>query len=308
MTAIHSMNLRKFDLNLLVILDALLLERSVTLAAKRLHITQPAVSNALKRLRIAFNDPLLVRGKSKMELTARGSSLINPVREVLFSIDQAMNGKSDFDPATSDFTLRLAATEYVSFILLPELMKEIRKNAPSIRLVISDIDRHDRLGPVRTGLVDLTAAFVPDPVGELHQQVLLRDTWVYLVSRDHYGSGTRLTRKMFLTRDHISMRSQTGGSGFYVDNLLAIRGLERNVVMSMPHFLAIPRLVSMTDLIIAAPRKLALVLVAQYPLRIVKPPVAIPDFTISMLWHQRTEAEPAQRWIRNMLSRIAKSI
>lgn len=308
MAVIHDMNLRKFDLNLLVILDALLLERSVTLAANRLYITQPAVSNALKRLRIAFNDPLLVRGKPRMELTARGSSLIGPVREVLLSIDRTMNGLPDFDPRTSDFTLRLAATEYVSFILLPELMKEIRETAPSVRLAISDIDRHDRLSPLQSGVVDLIAAFVPDPAGELHQQVLLRDSWVYLVSRDHWESGSRLTRKMFLARDHIAMRSQTGGSGFHVDNLLAISGLERNVVMSMPHFLAIPRLVSMTDLIIAAPRKLALVLAAQYPLRIVKPPVAIPEFTISMLWHERTNADPAQQWIRNMLSRIAKAL
>lgn len=308
MDYIHDMNLRKFDLNLLVILDTLLSERSVTQASKHLYITQPAVSNALRRLRIAFNDLLLIRGKSHMELTVRAKSLIKPVRDALSTIDHAMSGDIVFNPSIAEFTLHMAATEYVSFMLLPALMKEIRKAAPRVRFAISDIESHDCLEPLRRGMVDLIVAFVSDPVGELHRQVLLRDTWVYLVSRDCYGSNARLTRKRFLASGHIAMKSQTGGSGFYVDTLRAEWGLERNIVMSIPHFLAIPRLVSTTDLVMAVPHKLALTLVDQYPLRIVKPPVSVPEFTISMLWHQRTEADPGQRWIRNTLARVAKSL
>lgn len=311
MLYIHGVNLRNVDLNLLLILNTLLLERSVTRASKRLCMTQPAVSNALKRLRATFNDPLLVRGNSRVtELTARASALIKPVHDVLTTIEHAIAGDTPFDPHQIDLTVRVAATEYVGFMVLPPLMTEIRKTAPRIRLAVSDIEKRDRLGPLRSGMVDLVIAFVPDSVGELHQQLLLRDTWVYVVNPAHFHS-KQLTRKQFKSSDHIALRSQPGGSGFYgfyVDHLFAEQELERNIVVSMPHVLAIPDIVSRTDLVKLVPRKVALVWAKQYPLRLVKPPVHIPDFAISMLWHERTEADPAQQWIRRTLARLAESL
>lgn len=160
----------------LVILHALLMERSVTRAAERVHLSQPATSNALKRLRELFKDPLMVRGPRGMELTPRALGLLEPVRNALNDVNQLLASGETFNPATAELTLHIAVSEYVAFVLMPPLLQDLRVTAPGIRLMVRDVDRQDPLSALQNGRVDVLAAFIPDPPADLLVRTLFRDS------------------------------------------------------------------------------------------------------------------------------------
>lgn len=302
------MNIHKFDFNLLLILHALLTERSVTRAAQSVFITQPAASNALKRLREIFADPLLVRSSNCMHLTPRALSLITPVQNALNQVELILECNEKFDPKKLSFTLHLAVSEYVAFVLMPLLLKDLRANAPNLHLVVRDVDREHPLRALQNGTVDLIAAFVPDTPRDLHSRTLFRDSWVCIFRKNGFPNKTRLTKRMFNLASHVSLPMQTGGSAAYLQRILGERGVSRNIAVSMPHYLSIPRLVSSTDLVMTIPERLALELTRQMPLDSAKLPVDIPSFSISMLWHERNESNSAHAWIRERLLDVASRI
>lgn len=304
------MNVRQFDLNLLVTLHALLLERSVTRAAQRVHLSQPAVSNSLKRLREVFGDPLMIRTPRGMELTPRAASLLEPVQDALKRVDRLLATDSAFDPAMADLTLHIAVSEYVAFVLMPSLLQDLRATAPGIRLVVKDVDRDDPLYALRHGKVDLMAAFIPDPPPDLAAKTLFRDSWVCIYRKTPGAPPKRLTRRMFSSAAHISLPTSASGTGAtaYSHRVLRESGVDTCIAVSMPHYLSIPQVVSSTDLLMTIPSRLARSLARQVPLGISKLPVRIPGFAISLLWHPRTESDSAQAWVRERLVAAARRV
>jgi DNA-binding transcriptional LysR family regulator len=302
------MDIRHFDLNLLLVLHALLTERNVTRTAARLHITQPAASNALRRLRDALQDPILLPGKrGVMELTPRALDLVGPVEEALKAVGQVLNADTRFQPEVASDTIHLAVSEYVAFVLLPPLVRDLRRRAPGIHLAIHDIDKDDPLGPLRVGKIDIIAAFVPDPPKDLMSEALFTDRWVCIARKDAPSKRT-LSLEDFATAHHISSPMQTGGTASHVQTSLSEHRIHRDIVVSTPHYLAVPQVVSSTDLIMTIPERLARALTKQMPLRIYPHPIKIPEFSVSMLWHPRTNMTATQTWIRDALTRAAKLV
>lgn len=298
------MNLRSIDLNLLVILDALLSERSVTRAARRLFLSQPAASNALGRLRQLFKDPLLVRGASGMELTPRAMVLSKPVADALRKMSEALDARSRFDPRTADLSVHLAMTEYVAYVLLPPLLGRLRTTAPNVRIMMSDVDKRDPLGQLHSGKVDLVCAYIPDPPLDLHCRELFRDRWVCIARKGHADIDGRLTLRRFGALAHVVVPMQTGGFASHIGNILAGRGLTRRIALSAPHFLALPAIISHSDLVMTTTQRIGAAFARHYPLKVFPHPLKLPAFGISAFWHDRTDGDPGHRWFRDMLAEV----
>jgi len=289
------MDLRDVDLNLLVTLDALLTEQSVSRAARRLKRSQPAVSAALARLRGVLNDQLLVRRGSLMVPTPYGKSLEAPLRSVLREIERTL-GPRDFDPAASSQVFRIATTDYTTFTLFPRLMRRIRRAAPSIRIELWPIDENvgERLSNRELDLAvadDWSLRHLPD------REKLYSERFVCVVRRDHPRIRRSLTLERFLAEKHalVSARGRVAGN---VDGVLERSGQSREVMLTLPHFLAVPAVIAETDLVVTLAERVARRLSDPASLRVLQPPFEVPGFDVSIAWNPITEHDPAIDWMR----------
>jgi DNA-binding transcriptional LysR family regulator len=304
--SIHDMNLRALDLNLLRVLDALLAERNVTRAAARLHLSQPALSNALGRLRRALGDPLLVRTPRGMVPTPRAAALAEPVHRALAGLEEAL-GDRRFDPATSDQVFRLAATDYMEFVVFPPLIRRLREIGSRIALHVVPLGETVKAEALARGDVDLALGFFRRPEENLHARNLFDERFVCLVRRDHPAARRRLTLERFVALDHVLV-APGGVARGVVDEQLEHRGLARRVALAIPHFLQVPFIVAETDYVATLAERVAQRFVTLLPLKILTPPLELPGFTVSMLWHARTQHSPAHRWLREQLVEIAGEV
>jgi DNA-binding transcriptional LysR family regulator len=301
------MNLRNLDLNLLVTLDALLHEQSVTRAAARLHLSQPAVSHALARLREAFGDPLLVRGQHGMTPTPVALSFREPLRRTLEDLEQVLATSRGFDPGKSTVTYRLGVVDYVSFLLLPAVMELLRKRAPSIKLVaVQPSSIEEASDGLANGSLDLAIGFIVAPPPRTRRRVLLHDSFCCLASAAHHDDAT-LTMTDYIQAAHLGI-STSGRLDGLIDATLEHLGMRRNVAMSVPHFFAAAAIAAQTDLLLAAPRRVAAMLTPTLPLRVLELPFNAPRLELSQVWHERTHTDPAQRWLRTMVSAAASGL
>jgi len=302
------MNLSGIDVNLLVAFDALVHERSVTRAATRVGLSQPAMSNALSRLRALFGDPLLVRVGREMSPTRHALDLAGPIHRALVDLQHAVDSTTSFDPARSARTVRLALTDYVATVLLPALIRCLTRTAPSLDIETQPLDGTLPAEELRSGRLDLAFGNFPQPVSSpLRQQPLFREGFVCLVRRGHPMVRTRLTLRRFVALQHVLVSPRGERSGV-VDRLLGARGLERRVAFTTSHFMVAPTVVSQTNLITTVPRRAAEVLGRRLRLRLFEPPLRIPPFEISMVWHGRTDEEPLAHWFREEVRRICATL
>jgi DNA-binding transcriptional LysR family regulator len=292
-------NLRRLDLNLLLTLDALLAEHNVTRAAQRLHLSQPAVSVHLARLRDAFGDPLLLPGPRGMRPTARAEALREPLRQALDGLAQAVAPSTPFDPAAADLTWRLAAADYAeSAVLLPALAS-LRIAAPNTRLAVlpaqpSRMARQAEQGEIDLGFHTTDAA----PPG-LRARPLFTERYVLAARADHPKLKRRPTPAQFCALEHVIVSPDGGGFAGVTDEALAAAGLSRRVVLSVPHFLAMLQIVAGTDMVAMAPQRLVR---GNAALKIVEPPLAVPGYEMTMLWHERRHRDPAHQWLRDHIA------
>lgn len=295
--------LAEVDLNLLVTLDALLAQRSVTKAARQLGLGQPATSAALARLRVMLEDPLLVRTAQGMTLTARAEELREPLREILARIDQALSPPERFEPAHASRTFVLHTTDYFELVLLPPLCEQLGVEAPGVRVDVRAIG-DKRLAQELASACDL--AIVPrrdeEPAG-IYRQVLFVEDLVCLVRRDHPTVGRTLTIDEYAALGHV-MVSPRGGARGHVDRVLAEHGLERRILLTTPHFLVAPAVVARTDLVTTVAERLARAVADSWNLRIVPLPFEMPAVPQVALWHERNHRDPGHRWLRSLLSRL----
>jgi len=310
MSVMHELHLPSLDLNLIVALDALLEERSVTRAAERIGVTQSAMSHALARLRTLIGDPLLVRGNGKMIATPRAEALAPPIHRALAEVLAALRSPAAFDPKTARLRIRIATSDYGELILLPEVVRRLEREAPGIdlRLIPHGDDGTDSLALGTTDLV-IAPLRTRDQVPGIFARKLFDERFVCVVRRGHPLAEKKMTLARFAAASH-ALISPRGKEGSFVDDSLARLGLARRVAVTVPHFLVAPHIVATTDLVLTLASRVATLLAAPLGLVVLKPPseLGVDGFRISALWHERTQNDPAQQWVRELFALVAAQI
>jgi DNA-binding transcriptional LysR family regulator len=295
--------LRKVDLNLLVALDVLLRERSVTRAASALFLSQSAMSHSLSRLRELFGDPLLVRGAGGLALTPLADELRDPLRKAMESIESVL-GKGDFDPKRATQVFTIGTTDYFDALLLPTLMARLRHAAPNVRILLRNVTREYLQDDLGRGNIDLAVSFVHQV--STHAKPLLTDTFSCVVRSTNDRSRKALTLKQYLDCQHVHI-SPSGTFAGLVDAVLAEQQLTRDVVMSTPRYLSAAEIVARSDLMLTVQTRLARKFARYLPVRLVKLPFSIPVQTLLMQWSARTHRDPANAWLRRMIEQLPES-
>jgi DNA-binding transcriptional LysR family regulator len=298
------MDIRNVDLNLLVALDALLAERSVSRAALRLHLSQPATSALLARLREVFGDPLLLRSARGMLPTPRALELLGPVKQVLDEIDAIIQPRTAFDPDRAEHTFTLSASDYVEFALLPMLVDHLERKAPRVRLDVRPLDLQTVAKQMEIGEVDLCITGLLNAPPGLHERPLYTERIVSVVRSKHPGVGVSLTLDTFCRLEHIMVSVRGSGFSARIDEALAVLGRKRHARLAVPHFLLVPEIVARSDMISALPERLALGYADK--LRIMEPPIKLEGFTVGQIWHERNQREPAQIWLREVMLNLSQ--
>ena len=292
--------LDRLSVHQLRVLLILLEEGNVSGAARRLGVTQPALSHSLRALRDNLGDPLLVMGARGMALTPRAAALAGPLRRALRELEQALSGGASFEPATTRRTFVLATWDGVTITLLPRVLARIRAEAPGLELDVRPVPREGSASGLEDGALDLAIEVTPRDRPGLKQRKLYEDEFVCLVRAGHPEVGETLDLETFLRLPHALISPQGEGTGV-VDRQLAAIGRSRHIAMRIRYFLAAPLIVAQSDLIVSAPRSIAEALLPLAPLRLFAPPLPLPGFTVALVWHGRADLDPAHRWLRDTI-------
>lgn len=296
------MNIQAIDLNLLRVFDAVLRERSVTVAARRLGLTQPAVSNALARLRALFADDLFVRTAGGMDATPFARELSEPVRQALALLESALAHGPGFDPATSTRAFRFYMSDLGQVEFLPPLVERAQQVAPGVRLEAVAMEVEDIGDALAAGSLDLAVGFLPGLGPPVRRLPLFRDPYVCLVRADHPAAGERFSRKAFRQASH-ALVSYKGGHRV-IEEALERAGLARRIALRVPHFTVVPMVLERTDLVLTLPSKVAKVYQRQGRFKVLPPPVPIPPADVAAHWHERFERDPGSRWLREIVQAL----
>ena len=288
------MNVRDVDLNLLRVFDAVLRERGVTPAAAGLGLTQPAVSNALARLRGLFGDPLFVRTPGGMDATPFARELAEPVRQALALIDAALAHGPGFDPGSTTRAFRFYMSDLGQIEFLPPLIERVQRAAPGVRLEAVALEVDDIADALATGALDLAVGFLPGLGPPVRRRALFRDPYLCLMRADHPIKA--LTRRRFQEASH-ALVTYKGGHRV-VEEALERAGLARRIALRLPHFTVVPMVLERTDLLCTLPARVARVFERRGGLKSLAPPVPIPPADVAVHWHERFEADPGNRWLR----------
>lgn len=303
------MNLAHFDLNLLLVFDALMRERNVSRAAACMFVTQPAMSHALNRLRQLLDDPLLVRTSRGMEPTPRALALIDPVRRALHDIEAVMSATPRFDPASTLYRFVIGCSDYSEYLLIPPLMKQIRQVAPHINLFTKPPSIGTLAEDFEQGGFDAViavAATLNEP-SHLRSQPLFDDRMVCVARKDHPKVGDTISLEQYVRMEH-ALVSPWGKETGIIDEWLSERGLERRVALIITHYLSAPFIVCETDLLLSLPSRIATQFVNLAPLKIVNIPKDFPAYHIHMVWHQLRDKDPPNVWLRHQVLLVTQSI
>lgn len=294
------------DLNLLVTLEALLAEQNVTKAANRLHLSQPAVSAQLSRLRDLFDDPLLIPAQRGMIPTAKALELLDPLRHALDQVRAALAEHRHFDPGNAKLTVAIACTDYLQAVVARPLAVALRKQAPGVRIALRHLDPPQLEAQMVRGDVDLALMTPEHGPGSLRARRLFDERYVLIGRKRHPGLRRGLTAEEFARLDHVIVSLRGGDFTTPVDDGLAALGYQRNVVLSAASFLIVPEIVSHSNFVALVPERL--VRDRRDELKIVECPFPVPGFTVSMLWHERNHGHSGQRWVRETVMEVTGSL
>jgi DNA-binding transcriptional LysR family regulator len=300
------MNIASIDLNLLIALQALLEEESVGGAARRIGLSQPAMSHALQRLRSLLDDELLVRVGGRMQLTSRAESLQYPVRDVLERVRELL-ANEQFDPSVSSRTFRLFIADNAVDLLLPALLAKLSRIAPRIRIDLHSwpIHGNDPLELARS--VDSAVACVPDAFSGFYCQRLFTDRDMSVFRSRHPKANRLRTEGTFLETGHVAVKVR-GTADDPVDTWLKAEGRQRNIVLSVPHYLQALHAVAHSDLIAVIPERLIRAYAAALHLKWLPLPLDAGTFDEFLLHPARTHADPGCIWLRGILKGIGSSL
>ncbi|TFZ01365.1 LysR family transcriptional regulator [Ramlibacter rhizophilus] len=299
----------KIDLHLIRVLHTVLTERSVSRAAIRLGMYQPAVSAALKRLREVAGDPLLVRSGTGMVPTDAGLRMIEPSASILRAAEVLFSDARGFDPATTDATLRIAASDYMDPRFLPALVARLKAQAPGAALEIHPLsplaDCHEQLAQ---GRVDVVVGNWLEPPDSLHRGELLDDEVVCLASREHPAVRRPWTAQGWLEAEHVAPMPTHPGARGVIDEHLERLGLARRITVRCPHFGLIPEMVARSLLVLTTGRQYCERFTAHLPVTILPCPVEFPRLRYYQLWHERSHGSASARWLRERIRQTVTAL
>jgi DNA-binding transcriptional LysR family regulator len=308
---IDTVNLSRVDLNLLVHLDALLAERSVTRAAARVGLSQSAMSHNLARLRDLFGDELLTRGPNGLRLTPGALALVAPVRAALVRIQALISRDDAFDPRTAERILRVGLPDSMEILIVPRLLAYLREVAPGIRLRLHNIDSTKLLDDLDADRLDLAVGYGVFAQGQAHhkRRLLFTETYLCMFNEERTGITAPISLDDYLRLPHVltSLRHAEGEHGV-VDDALAKLGLRRTVVLTTPRFLAVPFLVAGAPVVVTMHARLARLFAAELGLSLSPPPVELDEVAVSLLWHASYDHDPAHAWLRRNVVRLVAEL
>lgn len=300
------MNLAAVDLNLLVAFEALVEERHVTRAADRVGLTQPAMSNALKRLRALFADDLFVRAGPGMRATDKALALAQPIGQALQQIRSALAPEMPFVPAEAHRRIAIGTTDYGSIVVVPEIARLLRRKAPSIDLLVRPItNAREAVAELEQGQVDaLIGGHLPGSSYCIRQK-LFDESFVCIRDAQHGNDHAAISLDEFAASPH-ALFSSSGGDGLpsIVDALLARHGRQRRIAHTVSHVMAVPFAVSGTDLVAMVAERIARRFSTQADLSALAPPFEVPSFAVDLVYANRSIRDPALKWFFEGVSRI----
>jgi DNA-binding transcriptional LysR family regulator len=305
---IHAMNTTNFDLNLLRVFDAMMVERNVTRAAQRLFLSQPATSHALERLRKGIGDPLFVRSGREMMPTTKAIALETTVRSMLEQLGLVLE-ETHFDPLTSNATVRIGCVDAVEYMLVPMFARLLDHEAPHIRFSIRGFDAANFQAQLASGLLDMATSVLEVSAPGMHTRKITEQSLVGLVRKEHpLARIGRATARQLNNVPRLATSLQPDRSEGIYDRLLATAGITGDAAYTTAHFFAAPSLLAKSDLMLIAGSHIGRLLSAQFPLATIQLPTAIPKLQSHLVWHERTHRDPAQKWIRDRIVESARAL
>ena len=299
-TPVWNLNL---DINLLVIFDTIFNERNISLAAERLELAQPTVSNALNRLRRITGDHLFVRTSRGMEPTPHAERIAPPLRQVLATLRSTLKAPRGFEPATAERTFTLFLTDLGEAYFLPRLLTRLRTLAPGVKLVTLPIPDRNPQSALENGEVDIAVGNLPKLRTGFYQQRLFREHYICIARADHPLFDGRMTADKFGRASHAVVLPQGTGHGV-VEQTMHKLGLHDRIMLRVQNFLVLPTIVANTDLVAIVPHSVARELSAEHSLKLVVPPIALPEFDIKQCWHKRFHTDVGNQWLRSQIAEL----
>lgn len=296
MNIMHGMNIRDFDLNLLPVFDAVMATGSVSRAAERAGLSQPAVSHALTRLRLALKDPLFVRAPGGVRPTAKAEHFARYAGAALRTLDVALQESDRFDPATTERRFTVHMSDLATGELLPRLMAALHRHAPGLRLVVQQLAGEAIAPALDDGRLDLAFGYLPQ-LGGAHSQALLDERYVVLLREGHPQRGRITDRTSLESLEFILVQSHGEPA-----KALGRLGLEGRIRLSIPHFAVAPALLKATDLAVIIPERPALTYAAGGGLAVVEVDLGLPAVQVGIHWVWRVHHDPGHRWLRELIT------
>lgn len=297
----------KYDLNLLPVFVALMEERSVTRAARRLGITQPALSNSLNRLRDMLRDPLFIRERYGIKPTQLAEEIAPTIEAALAQLDEVVVHQQEFDPADADRQFLIAMNSYVELVLMPVLVARLPEQAPGIKLRMTPFGNDLSETGAVSGTTAMVLGRIVEPPDNLVVQHLMDDGLACVVRRDHPDVGDSLSRDQYESLKHVNVlppgRIRAG-----LFQALGKQNLKREVAVSVTHFLAVPEMIAVTDYCATLPIQICRGLERDPRIKVLPSPVDLGTFPVELAWHVRYRHDPAHRWLRTAIIDTARSL
>jgi DNA-binding transcriptional LysR family regulator len=292
--------LEDIDLNLLVVFKHMLAERSVSRVAETLELSQPAVSNALGRLRKLLGDELFLRTPSGMEPTPFAEQLADSVTYALGMIHSALNQRTSFDPASSTRPFVIGMTDVGEIYFLPQLMERLRREAPGVTVSTVRNTAVNLRDELESGKVDLAIGLLPQLKAGFFQRRLFTQHYVCLMRKGHPLDKRRISLAEFSAAEHLLVIAEGTGHG-KVDEVLKRSGIERKISLTVPHFVAVGHILQSADLVATVPERLASRMTGPFSLVAVPHPAQLPEVAINVFWHAKFHKAPANQWLRSLI-------
>ncbi len=293
----------RLDLNLLIVLDAVLQTQSVTEAAKRVGLTKAAMSHALARVRAQLADPILVREGKEWTLTNRARNLVDPVHRAASSAREVLEPPSHFHAASSTAEFRIRMTDHALSILGPSLLNAVAQEAPGVTLRFLPVPDDDTVA-LRTARADMAIGVFASMPPAFRRQTLFDERFACVVRKEHPAVGATLSLSRYVSLKHVVVAPR-GNPGSPVDDALRARGESRTVALYVPYFMAALEIVANSDYVLTMAERLLRAQRMRFNLALHPPPIALPTYTISQMWHPRADADPGHVWLRQLIARVS---
>ncbi|MFZ6820596.1 LysR family transcriptional regulator [Undibacterium sp. Ji22W] len=291
---------KDIDLNLLVVFQEVFQERQISSVARKLNLSQPAVSNALARLRKTFNDELFVRTSQGMQPTPLAQQLAEPVAAALSHITKALNQHETFEAASSQRQFTIAMTDVGEMYFMPILVEQCRRHAPQVQIATVRANSVDLMAELETGRIDITLGAFDQVSDALYHRRLFRQDYVCMYRRGHPVMREGISNKEFLSVEHLIVSTRENPYDKINQSLEKV-GITASNSFTVPHFSSVPYIVSSTNLVVIVPQKLAVSAAEPFRLNFCKPPIKLPTLQTNIFWHRRFAQDEGNQWLRNLL-------